>query len=162
MNYPMYNNSQFFMNDLQAMKDRIDKQMQQIQQQNQQFQQPQQAPQVTQNFQLAPTQSQSDFDGKYANNIDEVKNTLTLKNTFFVNKDMSILWFKNTGGDIKTYALSEIVELDPKDKEIQELREQLASMQANMQQIIKQNNTNFEKPIQENIIEKKNSKKEGK
>ena len=33
MNYPIYgNNSQFFMNDLQAMRDRIDKQMQQIQQ----------------------------------------------------------------------------------------------------------------------------------
>ena len=75
---------------------------------------------------------------------------------------MSILWFKNTGGDIKTYSLTEMVEMDPKDKEIQELREQLASMQANMQQIIKQNNSTFEKPIQENIPEKKNPKKEGK
>ena len=32
MNYPMYgNNNQFLMNDLQSMRDRIDKQMQQIQ-----------------------------------------------------------------------------------------------------------------------------------
>lgn len=164
MNYPMYNNnSQFYMNDLQAMKDRIDRQMQQIQQQQQQMQQPQQVPQINQSFQLAPTQSPSDFDGKYANNIDEVKNTLTLKNTFFVNKDMSILWFKNVGGDIKTYALSEIVELDPKDKEIAELKQQLAIMQNNMQQIMAtQNNATNTKPVEETILEKKNNKKEGK
>lgn len=161
MNYPMYNNnSQFFMNDLQAMKDRIDRQMQQIQQQQQQ---PQQIPQVTQNFQLAPTQNQSDFDGKYANNIDEVKNTLALKNTFFVNKDMSILWFKNTGGEIKTYSLQEIVEIDPKDKEIAELKQQISIMQSNMQQLMaNENNSISQKPIQENIPEKKTGKKEGK
>lgn len=156
MNYPIYgNNSQFFMNDLQAMRDRIDKQMQQIQQQQQQSQQPQQVPQVTQNFQLAPTQNQNDFDGKYANNVDEVRNTLALKNTFFVNKDMSTLWFKNTSGDIKTYSLTEIVELDPKDKEIQELRQQIASMK---EMIMNQNKNT----LQETVSEKKTTKKESK
>lgn len=157
MNYPIYgNNSQFFMNDLQAMRDRIDKQMQQIQQQQQQVQQPQQIPQVTQNFQLAPTQNQNDFDGRYANNIDEVKNTLVLKNTFFINKTNDTLWVKSASGDIKTYTLTEVIELDPKDKEIAELKQQINSMQ---EMIMKQNNVNNNTVIQENIIEKKTNKK---
>ena len=152
MNYPIYgNNSQFFMNDLQAMRDRIDKQMQQIQQQQQQQnQQAQQVPaNITQNFQLQP-QNLTDFDGKYANNIDEVKNTLVLKNTFFINKTNDTLWVKSASGDIKTYTLTEVIEIDPKDKEIAELKQQINAMQEMM---MKQNN------IQENTIEKKSNKK---
>ena len=145
MSYPMYGNNQFYMNDLQAMRDRIDKQMQQMQQQNYQMQQP---GAITQNFQLAPTPNNSEVDAKYAENIDEVKNTLALKNTLFVNKDMNMLWLKNAGGDIKKYSLIEIVELDPKDKEIAELKQQIASMQNMMM-----NNS-----LQEN---KKNNKKGG-
>lgn len=149
MNYPMYGNSQFYMNDLQQMRDRIDRQMQQMQQQNQYQMQPP-AP-ITQNFQLAPNQNNvSELEGKYAENIEEVKNTLVLKNTLFVNKDMNILWFKNAGGDIKKYSLIEVVELDPKDKEIAELKQQVVVMQ----EIINKNNSNENKP------EKKNVKKE--
>lgn len=159
MNYPIYgNNSQFFMNDLQAMRDRIDKQMQQIQQQQQQqTQQAQQVPaNITQNFQLQP-QNLTDFDGKYANNIDEVKNTLVLKNTFFINKTNDTLWVKSASGDIKTYTLTEVIELDPKDKEIAELKQQINAMQ---EMIMKQNNTNNNNTvIQENTVEKKTNKK---
>lgn len=163
MNYPMYGNSQFYMNDLQAMKDRIDKQMQQIQQQQQQtqYQMQQPIPQVTQNFQLAPTQNNvSDLDAKYAENIDEVKNIFALKNTLFVNKDMSILWLKNPAGDIKKYSLMEIVELDPKDKEIAELKKQIASMQ---DMIINQNKPEVQNQIVEtdNKTLKKTNRKEG-
>lgn len=158
MNYPMYGNNQFMMQDLQNMRDRIDKQMQQMQIQQNQFQQQQPVPQVTQNFQLAPTQNNSELDAKYAETTDEVKNTLTLKNTFFVNKEINMLWFKNVRGDIKKYSLIEVVELDPKDKEIAELKQQIASMQ-NM--IMNQNES---KP-QNQIVnvenkEKKNSRKE--
>ena len=128
-NYPMYGNNQFYMQDLQAMRDRIDKQMQQMQQQQNQLQMQQPVPQVTQNFQLAPQQNISEIDAKYAENIDEVKNTLALKNTFFINKDMNVLWFKNVAGDIKKYSLIEIIDLDPKDKEIAELKQQIANMQ---------------------------------
>lgn len=131
MNYPMYgNSSQYYMQNLQDMRNRIDKQMQDIQQaQNQQ--QPQ-IPQVNQTFQLAPTQNQSEFDGKYANDISEVKNTLVLKNTFFVNKDMNRMWLKSVSGEVKTFELTEIVDLDPKDKEIAELKHQVALMQEMM------------------------------
>lgn len=149
MNYPMYGNNQFYMNDLQQMRDRIDRQMQQMQQQNQYQMQP--PTPITQNFQLAPNQNNvSEIEGKYAENIEEVKNTLVLKNTLFVNKDMNILWLKNAGGDIKKYSLIEVVELDPKDKEIAELKQQVIAMQ----EMINKNNSN------ENKIEKKNTKKE--
>ena len=132
MNYPMYGNSnQYYMQNLQDMRNRIDKQMQDIQQaQNQQ--QAQMPTNLTQNFQLAPTQNQSEFDGKYANDISEVKNTLVLKNTFFVNKDMNRMWLKSVSGEVKTFELTEIVDLDPKDKEIAELKHQVALMQEMM------------------------------
>lgn len=123
MSYPMYGNNQYYLQDLQNMRDRIDQQMRQMQQQP-----VQQTPaNITQNFQLQP-QNQTDFDGKYAKDIDEVRNTLTLKNTFFTNKEMNILWFKNASGDIKTYSLTEVIELDPKDKEIEQLKQQIEEM----------------------------------
>lgn len=161
MAYPMYgNNSQFYMQELQSMRDRIDKQMQQMQQSQQnQYQMQQPVPQVTQNFQLAPTPNNSELDAKYAENIDDVKNTLTLKNTFFVNKAMDLMWFKNVSGEIKKYSLIEIVELDPKDKEIAELKKQIESMQnmiMNQNQVIKEN----QPANTENKPEKKNGKRE--
>ena len=165
-NYPMYN-SQFYMQNLQDMKDRIDKQMQQLQIQNQNQAQMQQPQAITQNFQLAPTQSNNtDMDAKYVENGDEVKNTLTLKNTLFVNKDMTMLWFKNTGGDIKKYSMMEIVELDPKDKEIAELKQQIANMQnmiMNQPEIQKENyiKTQNQNINTNNKVEKKNNRKEG-
>lgn len=120
-----------YQNVIDRMEEQV-KQMKQFQQQRNQYQM-QQPQAITQNFQLAPAQSMSDLDGKYANNFEEVKNTLALKNTLFVNKDMNTLWLKNTSGDIKTYTLTEIIELDPKDKEIAELKQQVAILQEGLQ-----------------------------
>lgn len=54
-------NTNFYMQDLQNMRDRIDKQMAQIQQQNSQ------PVPITQNFQLAPNNTnKGDFDGTVA------------------------------------------------------------------------------------------------
>lgn len=64
-NYNPYANSQFYMNDLQQMRDRIDNQMRNLQQQTQPV------PNVTQNFQLAPTNT-NELEGRFANDIDEV------------------------------------------------------------------------------------------
>lgn len=124
-------NAQDYDNLINKMEEQT-KQMRQFQQQRNQYQM-QQPQAITQNFQLAPAQSMSDLDGKYANNFEEVKNTLALKNTLFVNKDMNTLWLKNTSGDIKTYSLTEIIELDPKDKEIAELKQQVAILQEGLQ-----------------------------
>lgn len=124
--YPNFNN-QYYMQDLQNMRDRIDQQMRQMQQQSMQ-QVPTQPANITQNFQLMPNQISNEIDAKYAKDIEEVKSTLTLKDTFFVDKDIKNLWFKNASGDIKTYTLNEVIELDPKDKEIAELKRQIEEM----------------------------------
>lgn len=112
----MYNpyNNQMYMQDLQGLRDRIDKQMQM--QMNNQTQQP--TP-ITQNFQLAPNQSNNVI--KYAESIDEVKKELVFADTLFVNKEFTLLWYKNASGEVKTYGLKEIIELDEKDRRIAEL-----------------------------------------
>lgn len=111
----MYNpyNNQMYMNDLQGLRDRIDRQMQMANQQ-----QPQQTP-ITQNFQLAPNQNQNGI--KYVNNIDDVKKELVFTDTLFVNKEYTQLWYKNASGEVKTYELKEIIELDEKDRKIADL-----------------------------------------
>ena len=106
-------NANFYLQDLQNMKDRIEKQLQQYQ--NQFMQNQQQAP-ITQNFQIAPTQPQSELQAGYVNNIEDVKNTFVIKNGIFVNKEFTNLWLKDVTGNIKTYDLKEVIELDEKDK----------------------------------------------
>ncbi len=110
---PYFN--QQYQQDLLNMKERIDRQLQQAQNQPQ-MQQP--VP-ITQNFQLAPNQSQNGI--KYANNIDDVKKELVFADTLFVNKEYTQLWLKNALGEVKTYKLEQIIELDEKDRKINEL-----------------------------------------
>ena len=131
--------------------DRINKQIEDLQNLKSQMQNPMQMPNSTtpainQTFQLANTNNMNDFDGKYANNIDEVKNTLALKNMLFVNKEMNILWLKDVTGNIKSYTLTEIVELDEKDKKIMELEKQIESMKG-MILNAKSDNVNVDEPI---------------
>lgn len=131
--------------------DRINKQIEDLQNLKNQMQNPMQMPNSTtpainQTFQLANTNNMNDFDGKYANNIDEVKNTLALKNMLFVNKEMNILWLKDVTGNIKSYTLTEIVELDEKDKKIIELEKQIESMKG-MIVNAKSDNVNVDEPI---------------
>lgn len=131
MNYPMYtNNSQYYIQNLQDMKDRIDKQMQQLQMQNQNQIQSQQPQAITQNFQLAPTQNtnNNELESRYAENIDQVKNTFVIKTGIFVNKDFSTLWVKDVNGNIRTFTTEEIIEMDEKDKEIFTLKKQIEEM----------------------------------
>ena len=82
--------SQYYIQDLQGMKDRIENQIRQYQNQ-------QQAP-ITQNFQITPTPGE--IDGKYATNIDEVRNTFVTKTGLFVNRDFSTLWVKDIFNEV--------------------------------------------------------------
>lgn len=143
MAYPAYGN-QYYMQDLQAMRDRIDQQMRQMQQ----FQQPQmqQPTSINQTFQLAPNQNANELDGKYANNIEEVKNTLALKNTLFIDKENKNLWIKSSDGTIKTYTLTEVVELDEKDKQILALQKQLEEMKGMILNAKQSVNSNVDEP----------------
>ena len=132
MAYPYYSNNQYYMQnmqDLQNMKERIDKQMQQMQQFNQNQMQQQPTPtNLTQNFQLAPNPTNNELESKYANSLDEVRNTFVMKTGVFVNKDFTSMWVKNTNGDIKTFELNEVIETDPKDIEINNLKQELQRM----------------------------------
>ena len=118
--YPAYNN-QFYMQDLQNTRDRIDRQLQQMQQQG-----PQQPAPITQNFQIAPTQGVNGI--KYANSKDEVARELVFGDTIFVNKDYTTMWLKNARGETKEYGLVEVIELDPKDAEIENLKAQIEEL----------------------------------
>lgn len=111
----MYNpyGNQMYMQDLQGLRDRIDRQMQMVNQN-----QPQATP-ITQNFQLAPNQTNQGI--KYVNSIDDVKKELVFADTLFVNKEYTQLWYKNASGEVKTYELKEIIELDEKDLKIKDL-----------------------------------------
>lgn len=131
MNYPMFsnNNNPMYMQNLQSlqdMRDRIDSQMKQMQQQNQ-MPQPVAQP-ITQNFQIAPTQTNNELESKYADNIETVKNTFVMKTGIFLNKDFSTLWVKDVTGNIRTFRTEEVIEMDEKDKEIYMLKRQLEEM----------------------------------
>lgn len=121
---PYYGNSFYAMQDLQNMRDRIDQQMRQIQQPMQN----QQPPAINQTFQLAPNQTGNDIEGRFANNIDEVKNTLVIKTGIFTNKDFSTIWIKDVTGTIRTFTTNEVIEMDEKDKQILALQKELENM----------------------------------
>lgn len=151
MAYPYYPNNQFYMQnmqDLQNMREKIDRQMQQVQQMNQnQMQQQPQIPQVNQTFQLAPNPSNNELESKYANSIDEVKNTFVMKTGVFLNKDFTSLWIKDVTGNIRTFKTEEVIELDPKDKEIQMLRNEIEKMKGMMSNAVEYDNTDIDEPV---------------
>lgn len=157
MAYNYYPNNQFYMQDLQNMREKIDRQMQQVQQMNQnqmQQQQPIPQPQIHQSFQLAPQSSFSEIQAKYVSDINDVKNTFVMSLGMFLNKEMTTLWLKNINGEIRTFSLNEIIEQDPKDIEINNLKQELE----NMKSLISENKIKEEKidmPKVSNKITKK-------
>lgn len=145
MNYPAYtNNSQFYMQNLQDMRDRIDSQIRNYQQS--QTQQPVTQP-ITQNFQLAPNPTNNELEAKYVDNIEAVKNTFVIKTGIFLNKDFSTLWIKDVTGKIRTFATEEIIEMDEKDKEIYMLKRQLEEMKGMIENDNKSDNSNADDEI---------------
>lgn len=135
--YNAYNpyNNQMYIQDLQNMRDRIDRQMQ-IVNQNQHQPTP-----ITQNFQLAPNQNSGGI--RYAGTIEDVKKELVFADTIFLNKEYTTMWLKNASGDVKTYELKEIIELDEKDLKINELMAKI-----NMLEKEKKNNEQY---VNENV-----------
>lgn len=122
----MYNNP--FMNSANAQVniDRINSQIVELQRIKDQMQNP--APQLTnltQNFQLAPTNREII---KYANSMEDVKREMVYGDTPYFSKDMSVVWVKNAQGEVKTYELSEIVPKDEKDIKIEYLQAQIEEL----------------------------------
>lgn len=86
-------------------------------------------PAINQTFQLAPN---SQYGMKLVNNINEVQRELVFYDTPYFSKDMSVVWIKNTKGDIKTYELTEIIPKDEKDIQIEMLQAQIDELKKGM------------------------------
>lgn len=136
--YPTYNN-QYYVQDLQNMKDRIDKQLQHMTQ-------PQQQTPITQNFQLTPPTNQISM--RFANTIDDVNKELVFGDTPFFNKEMSIVWIKNVKGEIKSYALDEIIQKDDKDMMIESLQMQIDELKKGLMNNAKSITSDDDEPTQ--------------
>ena len=114
----------------QNLSERIDNQIAQLNQMKEQIKNNQQ-PAINQTFQLAPTNNHT---MRYVNTIDDVNKEVVYFDTPFFSKDMSILWVKNTKGEIKTYELTEIVAKDEKDLQIEMLQEQINELRKEMKE----------------------------
>lgn len=119
----MYNNP-YMQYSPQANIDRINNQIAELEKMKTQINNPQPA-NVTQNFQLAPTTRDLI---RYAGSIDEVEKDIVIGDTPFFSRDMSVVWIKNTKGDIKTYELKEIKPMDDKDIQIEYLQQQIEEL----------------------------------
>ena len=125
----MYNNP-YMPYSQQPTIDRINAQMAELEKMKEQLQKPIPQPtNLTQNFQLAPTSRDVI---KYANSMDEVQRDMVVGDTPYFSKDMSVVWIKNTKGEIKTYELNEIVAKDDKDLKIEYLQAQIYELKKEM------------------------------
>lgn len=141
----------------QNMYEQIDSQINQLQQMRDQIKaNTMQQPAINQTFQLAP----NNHNGiRFVNTIEDVSKEQIFIDTPFFSKDMSVVWIKNTKGEIKTYELNEIVPKDNKDFEIEYLKSQIEELKgmikndANVTNVdTKQNATNtteYDEPVRE-------------
>lgn len=95
---------------------------------------------INQTFQLSPNSNGI----KYANSIDDVNKETVFFDTPFFSKDLSVLWIKNAGGDIKAYELNEIIQKDEKDVQIELLQAQVNELKGMIEN--ERNNTNVDEP----------------
>ena len=121
----MYNNPYMNSYNPQMTIDKINEQMNELNRMKQQLQQPQQPTNLTQNFQIAPTNREVI---RYANSMEEVQRDMVIGDTPYFSKDMSVVWIKNTKGEIKTYEMTEIIAKDDKDIQIEMLQAQINEM----------------------------------
>ncbi len=123
----MYN-TQYYNN--QANLDRVNNQIAELERIKMQMQQPLTQPtNLTQNFQLAPANRDLI---KYASSIEDVQKEMVVGDTPYFSKDMSVVWIKNTKGEIKTYELNEIVPKDAKDIQIELLQSEINELKKEM------------------------------
>ena len=145
-----------YLNELQNMRDNLDKKIQQVQQQN--FQQPSiQQPSINQTFQLSSNVNEK---VKYVNSIEDVEKDIVLTDTYFFNNNMSNLWIKNSKGDIRSFNIEEIVPKDEKDIIIENLQKQIEELkngginehdEQNVKQLCKSTSAELEKQTRNSI-----------
>ena len=129
----------------QASLDRINGQIAELEKLKSQIPQQVQPPtNLTQNFQIAPTNREAI---RYANSIEEIEKDLVIGDTPYFSKDMSIVWIKNTKGEIKSYELKEIIQKDEKDIQIELLQAQIEELKKEMSNNARTNNPSSNEPI---------------
>ena len=74
-----------------------------------------------------------------------------MKTGVFINKDFTSLWIKDVTGNIRTFKTEEIIELDPKDKEIQMLRNEIEKMKGMMPNAVEYDNTDIDEPVKKQV-----------
>ena len=140
----MYNNPYMNVYNPQTNIDRLNEQINNLEKLKTQMQQPVQQPtNLTQNFQIAPTNREVI---RYANSIEEVQRDLVIGDTPYFSKDMSVVWVKNTKGEIKTYELTEIIPKDDKDIRIEFLEAQIKELKEGMSTNARANDSNANEP----------------
>lgn len=133
--------------------DRINAQINELEKMRSQMQQPvqpQMPTSLTQNFQLAPTNRDVI---RYAASMEEVQRDMVIGDTPYFSKDMSVVWVKNTKGEIKTYELTEIVPKDDKDIKIEYLQAQIEELKKGMKK--HESNTNVDEYVTESVEDEK-------
>lgn len=135
----------------QASIDRINNQIAELEKLKSQIPQPNNPPAINQTFQLAPN-NQNVI--KYANSMEEVQKNIVIGDTPYFSNDMSVVWIKDTKGEIKTYELKEIVPKDEKDIQIEYLQAQLKELKG---MINNESNTNIDESTTKSSTSKESS-----
>lgn len=141
----MFNNPYNY--NQQANVDRINSQIAELEKLKQSLPQNPLPTNLTQNFQLAPTNQSM----KYANSLEDVKKEIVVSDTPYFSKDLSIVWIKNTKGEVKAYELKEIVQKDEKDLMIENLQLQVNELTKSIKEMIqnaKPTSSNDDEPIE--------------
>lgn len=138
----MYNNPYNY--NPQMNIDRLNEQINSLERMKAQIQQPPVQQPITQNFQIAPTNRDVI---RYAGSIDEVQRDMVIGDTPYFSKDMSVVWIKNTKGEIKTYELNEVVLKDEKDMKIDFLMAQIEELKKEMKK--NESNANVDESIED-------------
>lgn len=125
--------------------DRINTQIAELEKLKGQIPQMQQPTNLTQNFQLAPTNREL---MRYASSIEEIKKEIVIADTPYFAKDMSVVWIKNTRGEIKTYELNEIIPKDEKDIRIEFLQSQIEELKKEVSSNAKSNDDDVDEPTE--------------
>ena len=121
----MYNSPYLSPYNQQVSIDKLNEQINNLEKIKAQMQNPVQPTNLTQNFQISPTNRDVI---RYAGSIDEVNRDMVIGDTPYFSKDMSVVWIKNTKGEIKTYELTEIIPKDEKDIQIELLQSQVEEL----------------------------------
>lgn len=118
----MYNNPYFSNFNMQQNLDNINNNIAELEKLKSQIQNRQPVQPITQNFQLAPS-NQGGI--KYVNSVEDVNKETVMMDTPFFSKDLTVVWIKNSKGEIKSYELNEITLKDEKDIMIENLQNQI-------------------------------------